>query len=86
MPYLFVWQTDNDWDNHSLVNIYKAMFTTEEKFALIYKGTPTYPVSINVKSAAMDVVAAVEGKDEEVGYKVAVSGQGGVDDEILYVM
>lgn len=45
-PYLFVWQKDSDWENHSLTDVYMQVVGSEENFSNISVGTPAYPVGI----------------------------------------
>jgi hypothetical protein len=47
--YLFVWQKDSDWDNHSLDNVYMLAVGSTSSFSNVYiatSGPPPYPVGI----------------------------------------
>ena len=50
-PYLFVWQKDADWKNHSLANVYIAFLSDPNNYLNIWDAKnsyapPLYPVGI----------------------------------------
>jgi hypothetical protein len=48
-PAQFVWQTDSDWGNHSLEQIYMPMVNSPADFSLIVTGAIKYPAKVGQK-------------------------------------